>query len=186
MAMIYYPTWMRLDGLLMGVVAALVQTFRKRLWETLTARANLVLTVGLVGIGVAIVFFKSQIPTFWPTVFGYPLVSASMALVVTAGSSTKSLIGRYAVPGARPLATGAYSIYLSHKVVFHLVDVTSSKLPTWEHPIRLPIALLGALIVGTVLYWFVERPFLKLRDKLDGPSRSSIAEPASAEAKSLS
>ena len=63
---------MRLDALVMGIVAALVQTFRKRLWETLTERADLVLAVGLIGIGVAIVFFKSQMPNFWPTIFGCP------------------------------------------------------------------------------------------------------------------
>jgi peptidoglycan/LPS O-acetylase OafA/YrhL len=175
MAMIYYPTWMRLDGLIMGVVTAIVQTFRKGLWQVVTERANLFLLVGLMGIGAAIFFFKDQIPTFWPTVFGYPLVSASMALVVAAGSSNNSVIGRYSVPGAGALATCAYSLYLSHKIVFHVVDEVSSHMPEWAQHIRLVIALLGALVLGALLYWLVERPFLRLRDRLDGPSSPTFS-----------
>lgn len=176
MTLIYYPTWTRLDGLLAGIVAAVVQTFRPRLWKAAMARGNTVLLVGLIGVGSAMFVFKSQIPTFWATVFGYPLVSFSMALVVAAASGRQALVGRFAVPGARALATGAYSLYLSHKIMFHAVDAASATLPAWAQHTRLGIALFGALVLGAALYWLVERPFLKLRDRLDGPSRSSIAE----------
>src|SRR5437899_669846 len=33
---IYYPTWTRLDGLLAGIVAALIRTFRPAIWTRLT------------------------------------------------------------------------------------------------------------------------------------------------------
>jgi peptidoglycan/LPS O-acetylase OafA/YrhL len=36
-------------------------------------------------------------------------------------------------------------------------------------------AFAAALAAGAALYWAVERPFLRLRDRLEGPSRSSIA-----------
>jgi peptidoglycan/LPS O-acetylase OafA/YrhL len=39
----------------------------------------------------------------------------------------------------------------------------------------LAAALIAGLLAGTALYWAVERPFLKLRDRLEGPSRSSIS-----------
>jgi peptidoglycan/LPS O-acetylase OafA/YrhL len=175
MTLIYYPTWTRLDGLLAGIVAAAIQTFRPRIWQAAMARADLLLAVGAAGIAGSIFFFKSQIPGFWPAVLGYPMVSASMALVVAAASDRGSVVGRYAIPGAGALATGAYSLYLSHKMIFHAVRAASDSLPPVAQRLELPIALLGALAVGAALYWLVERPFLKLRDRLDGPSRSSLA-----------
>jgi peptidoglycan/LPS O-acetylase OafA/YrhL len=178
MTVIYYPTWTRLDGLLAGIVAATIQTFRPQAWQALMGRANLVLAAGVVGIGAAILFFHAQIATFWPTVFGFPLVSFSMALVVMAASEPRSIVGRYAVPGAGALATGAYSLYLSHKLVFHAVQAVSGRLPPLAQRFELPLALLAALVVGAALYWLIERPFLKLRDRLEGPSRSSLAKAA--------
>lgn len=175
MRYIYYPTWTRLDGLLAGIVAAAVQAFRPRIWQAAMARANLLLALGVAGIFASTLFFKSQIPDFWPAVLGYPLVSFSMALVVAAASDRSSLIGRYAIPGAGALATGAYSLYLSHKMIYHAVSAASSRLPPQAQPLALPLAIVGALAAGAILYWLVERPFLKLRDRLEGSSRSSLA-----------
>lgn len=175
MTLIYYPTWTRLDGLVAGIVAAAIQTFRPRLWQAAMTRANLLLALGVLGIGGSILFFKSQIPGFWAAVLGYPLVSLSMALVVAAATDGRSVIGRYAIPGAGALATGAYSLYLSHKMVFHAVKAASDSLPPLVQRFELALALGLALVVGAALYWLVERPFLKLRDRLEGASRSSLA-----------
>jgi peptidoglycan/LPS O-acetylase OafA/YrhL len=108
-------------------------------------------------------------------VFGFPLLSISIALVVTAAASPSSVIGRHSVPGVRTLATGAYSLYLSQKLAYHLVIVgviPSFGLTGAGHTL---VAIAAALVFATALYWAVERPFLMLRDRLDGPSRSPIA-----------
>ena len=118
------------------------------------------------------VLFGGQIAAFWPTVLGFPLLSTSIAAVVMAGSTSESFISRRSVPGAAALATGAYSLYLSHKAVFHIVSEGGLRpfgLPAF------PFALVGALLIGSLLYWLVERPFLKLRDRLEGRSRTSLA-----------
>ena len=179
MRLIYYPTWTRLDDLLMGIAAATIRAFRPATWATLTARPNLLLGAGLLGIVASIFFFHrsihGSIAPFWPTVFGFPLLSFSIALVVMAGSESRSLISRYPVPGAGALAAGAYSLYLSHKAVFHVAQIAVPRLPPPLQHVAFGLALLGALGVGAALYWLVERPFLKLRDRLDGPSRSSLA-----------
>jgi hypothetical protein len=116
---------------------------------------------------------------FLPTVFAYPLLASSMAMMVVAGTDSRSLIGRYAIPGAGPLASGAYSLYLSHKAVFQAVRNALSHAPAPIETMGLAVAVLAALAVGAALYWLVERPFLNLRDRLEGPSRSSLASPAS-------
>jgi peptidoglycan/LPS O-acetylase OafA/YrhL len=175
MTEIYYPTWIRLDGLLAGVAAAALQAFRPRLWARLTARSNLVLLAGLIGVAASVLLFRDQIAGFWITVFGFPLLSFSVGLVVIAASDARSILGRYPVPGAGTLAAGAYSLYLTHKAVFHAVQLAAPRLPTWLQAFDLALALLAALGVGAALYWVVERPFLKLRDRFEGPSRSSLA-----------
>src|SRR6185437_7725026 len=175
MTLIYYPTWTRLDGLLGGVCVALVSTFRPRWWAALTARANVCLAAGLAGVGAALALFGGEIGGFLASTLGFPLLALSMALLVVAGAAPGSLISRWRIPGAAALAAGAYSLYLSHKIVFHLVADTSKAWLPAARILALPIALAGALAVGAALYWLVERPFLKLRDRFREPRPAAPA-----------
>jgi len=175
MRLIYYPTWTRLDGLLAGIGAALLMTFRPGAWTVLTARPNLLLAGGLLGVGAAILVFGDQIPGFYGAVFGYPLLSIGLVALVVAGASAKSLLGRRAIPGAGALAAASYSLYLSHKAVFHAAQLAARQLPPPMQGGAFALALMAALGVGAGLYWLVERPFLKLRDRLQGPSRRLLA-----------
>ena len=52
-----------------------------------------------------------------------------MAALVAAGSETSSLIGRWALPGAGPLAAASYSLYLSHKMAYRAVIRLSTPRP---------------------------------------------------------
>ena len=172
---IYYPTFTRLDGLLAGVAAAAIKIFRPAFWSRLTARAGLLVGVGVAGIVASAAFFVEQTAGFWPTVFGFPLLSLSIALVVIGASAPGSVLNRRAIPGVGALAAGSYSLYLSHKVIFRAVQNAAPNLPPALHRWELVLALAGALLAGAALYWAVERPFLKLRDRLSGVSRSSLA-----------
>ncbi|HLY79939.1 MAG TPA: acyltransferase [Caulobacteraceae bacterium] len=174
MALIYYPTWARLDDLLGGIGVALIQVFRPRWWAALIRRGNLVLALGLAGIAATMGLFPDQIGGFVAATFGFPLLALSMALLVLAGAAPGSLIGRYAMPGAGALAAGAYSLYLSHKAAYHLVILWSAGWPAAAKGLEFPVALAAAIAVGAALYWLVERPFLKLRDRFrDGASARS-------------
>ncbi len=82
----------------------------------------MLLGAGAAGVGMAIVFFGGAVPGFLPTILAFPLLACAMALLVVAGSDRRSLIGRYAIPGAGALAAGAYSLYLCNKIVFHAVQ----------------------------------------------------------------
>jgi peptidoglycan/LPS O-acetylase OafA/YrhL len=175
MALIYYPTWSRLDGLLAGIAAASIKIYRRAAWARLVARPNLLLACGLAGIAAAILLFHVQIAPFLPTAFGFPLLSGSIALVVAAASTDRALIGRYRIPGAAALATGAYSLYLSQKIAYHAIGAgLAARVGLSGYPLLIA-AFAAALVLGALLYWAVERPFLRLRDRLEGASRSSIA-----------
>ena len=172
---IYYPTFTRLDGLLAGVAAATIKIFRPSVWSRLIAKGDLLFGVGVVGVVVSAVFFVDQTARFWPTVVGFPLLSLSIALVVVGASASGSIVGKWAIPGVGALAAGSYSLYLSHKVIFHLLQNAAADLPPTLQRWELIAGLALALVAGALLYWAVERPFLKLRDRLSGVSRSSLA-----------
>jgi len=182
MKFIYYPSWSRLDGLVAGVAAAAIQTFRPAFWQRLTRRPNLLLIAGIAGVVASTWVFQEQVARFWPTVFGFPLLAAGIAAIVVAASSTRSLAGRWPVPGAGALAAGSYSLYLSHKAVFRVVEAIAASPATPLHALRLPVAMFLAFVAGAALYRLVERPFLLFRDRLEGPSRSLTAMPSSAPA----
>lgn len=176
---IYYPTWMRLDDLAFGVAAAAVQVFRPRWWEALMRRANALLVAGVAGVVGVSVLFGDQIASFSATLIGFPLLAASMALLVIGANAPRSLPAALAIAPVRALAAGAYSLYLSHKIVYHAVQATLGRNAGLPAPLTFCAALLGAALVAAALYWTVERPFLKLRDRFafawTMPRRTSMA-----------
>ncbi|UGB37970.1 acyltransferase family protein [Frateuria soli] len=161
---IYYATWARLDGLLAGVALAALRVGRPQAWTQLQRHAGVVLAVGLGLLALAWWLFRERLG-LWPSVAGYPLLSLALALCV--GAST-AMPARRAVPGAGWLARVSYSVYLSHKLALHAVATW------WVGPWQLnglvafAFYAAGVLVVGAALYYAVERPFLRWRERLDG------------------
>jgi peptidoglycan/LPS O-acetylase OafA/YrhL len=187
---IYYPTYTRLDGLLMGVALASIKTFRPLWWQRLLSGGYSLLLLGLLCCGCALWLFRDRfgLPG---TLVGFPLVSAGLALLLLASISPTLIESlRRLVPGALGNmirqwlcaafglgATLAYSTYLTHKQIAHLLTVYGSD---WMHRGGWPAlatAFSTSLAAATVLYVLVERPFLLLRQR--------ISEPGAAAAKSL-
>ena len=124
MQLIYYPTWSRLDDLLGGICVALIQVFRPTWWAALTRQGNVLTGVAVAGVAAVMWIFRDgEVAGFFAATLGPPLLATAMSLLVIAGASPRALIGRWAIPGAGALAAGAYSLYLSHKIVFHQVGL---------------------------------------------------------------
>ena len=157
---IYYPTWMRLDDLLAGLGFALIKAFRPTVWQAVMRRGNLLLGSGVLSTVVAAWLFQNQ-TAFLPSAIGYSVLALGMGLLVASGAGTTSIIGRRAVPGASVIAAMAYSLYLTHKGIYHLA--VAGQRYEFLTPVLCAIA---ALAGGAVLYLTVERPFLLLRDSL--------------------
>jgi len=181
---IYYPTWTRLDGLLGGVIVAMIKAFRPALWDQLMRRANLVMALGLGAVALAIWLFVDQ-QAFVPTVIGYPILAAGMACLVAAGASSHGLIGRWRIPGAGAVAAMAYSLYLTHKQVYHMVHLAVGTRLDGRPILETALYSSAALAGGALLYWTVERPAIRLRDRLLGGRRllrAAEPSPSAAEA----
>jgi len=172
--LIYYPTWSRLDGLLAGIALATLKIFRPSVWKRFVAQPNLLFAAGLAGAGISVMLFGGQISPLLGVAIGFPLLSASVALIVAAASTGRALVGKYRIPGGAALATAAYSLYLSHKMAFHAVKAWISPALGTTGFAAFALAILVAFLMGALLYWAVERPFLILRDYWDERSRTPL------------
>jgi peptidoglycan/LPS O-acetylase OafA/YrhL len=161
---IYYPTWMRLDGLLMGIMLAALRVYRPQAWTRLQARSNMVL---LGGIGVscfALWLFRDRTGLL-ANALGWPSLSFGFGLLVFAGADRQSPLGRWRLPGAGWLAGISYSLYLSHKIAFHVVATTFGASLRGHGMIAFMTYAAAVLMLGAALHYLVERPCLLLRER---------------------
>ena len=95
------------------------------------------------------------------------LVSCAGASLIVAASSEKGERVCSFLPLARLLALLAYPIYLTHKLVLHAFKTWAqvNGLEPYGAPMVLP-TLLGCLMVGAALHLAVERPMLRVRDRM--------------------
>ena len=160
---IYYPTWMRLDGLLMGVMLAALRVYRPEAWARLQNRSNVALFAGIVVLGAAFWLFRDRVGLLGNSI-GWPVLSFGLGLLVFAGAGENSLIGRWRVPGAGWIAAISYSLYLSHKMAFHVLQTTFGEALQGHGVLTFACYASAALLAGAILHYAVERPFLRLRD----------------------
>ena len=168
---IYYPTYCRLDGLLIGVAIASIFKYSPSLKEKLVKYGNglfalsilmLILTYFLFGGSLV----SQEFTSLTTAVFGFPLVSLAYGFMVIAAMSPKCPLSRYKFWPTKQLATLSYSIYLSHKIVNHIVNTrTKYILELNDYQVFL-FCLVGAILCGLALHLIVEKPFLLLRDRL--------------------
>ncbi|MDB5267371.1 MAG: acyltransferase [Hymenobacter sp.] len=162
----YYPTYNRLDGLLVGIAIAALFHFRPQVAGRLARHGN-----GLALLGLAVLagaFWLCREPqAFGASVFGFPLVALGYGLLVVAAISPGSVLHGTASRVSARVAALSFAIYLTHKGIIHLTQAWLS-----VHGIGLESNAMLLLCLATVLAgaWLlnvaVEKPFLKLRQRL--------------------
>lgn len=162
-ALVYMPSWTRLDGLLAGVMLAVLRGYRPCWWRWLMVHGASLLLAGIVGVGCAMWLLRG-VPGFAGIVFGYPVLSLALACVVAGCISERTWPGRWRVPGAGWIATLAFSLYLTHKQVYHLLDEAMGAALDKSDLLAMIVYNGAALAVAMMLYLLVERPVLRLRD----------------------
>jgi peptidoglycan/LPS O-acetylase OafA/YrhL len=180
---VYYPTYMRLDGLVAGVSLALVRVFRPAWWGAMKERGHATAVAGVVLVGLVVWMFGEDSQARLGMVMGLPLLAMGWGMLVMSSVSRNGWLSRARVPGARALATLAFTVYLSHKAVVHVVRVY---LPWWTADrgvVAMAIYFVSVVGFAAAMHFGVERPFMALRDRVDGRSarrveREMRAEPA--------
>lgn len=171
---IYYPTYCRLDGLIFGVAIALVKNFHIKLWERLISHSRLLLIVTMLGYALSIYLFLNGL-YFLESVFSFFVVALSSAAFLLIALNPNHWLYRVKIPGAMILATWSYAIYLTHKQLIHLTFSFLGPLEMHKYKYAsFAITVVVCLLGGWILYRLVEKPFLKLRDRLIDKSRDHI------------
>ncbi|WP_263382795.1 acyltransferase family protein [Granulicella arctica] len=166
---IYYPTWTRLDGLLAGVILALMQSFRPAWWSAVTRRGHLTFGAGLALFALSLWLFANRFSSLtgaaaWGTVIGFPILSLAFALLVASGVSRNGYLSRLRIPGAQTVATLAFGLYLIHKEIVHLDQHVFPNLTADPNAKATLLYAVTCLLAAALLHLSVERPFMQLRD----------------------
>jgi peptidoglycan/LPS O-acetylase OafA/YrhL len=164
---IYYPTYSRLDALTVGVSLAAMETFRPAWWSRLTRSAFWLWLPGLAAIVIALIMAEDGL-SIVSSAFGFFLVALGMGTFLICAVSPQSPFSRAAIPGAAFLATMAYSVYLSHKLAIHWIENFGAvySIPAMAAYL---LMLMSILLIGSALFFAVERPFLKVRQTYRRP-----------------
>ena len=168
---IYYSTWCRLDELVLGVSIGMLKNFDKNRWLRFVEKGNFILIFGLIGSTIAGYLFFQYHFSLLMAAIGYPLLAISFAALTIAALSPTCYLHNIKIPGAASLAFWSYAIYLVHKPLMVITNTMLLKLNVTNPSLVVFIAMLVSVFSGWLLYFCIEAPILRFRDKL---SKTSI------------
>lgn len=161
---LYYPTYDRLDGLLAGVSIAAFYQFLPGAWEKISRFGNLLIALGLVVLVAAYFLCENQM-TFNASVFGFPVIAIGYGLLVAGAVSPASFLYRFQSKITTFIAMLSYGMYLTHKGVVHIThELLGGFVP--DSNLMLLISTAACIIFAYLLYLAVEKPFMKLRNRI--------------------
>ncbi|UEQ78261.1 acyltransferase family protein [Chryseobacterium arthrosphaerae] len=163
---IYYPTHTRLDGLGMGVLIGYLMQYSSGFKRKVHHHGNLIFISGLVLLGVSLWVCNEQ-TSERASVFGFTLIALSYGLIVLSAVSESCFLYRSKSYITTQLAALSYAIYLSHKGIIHMTQVTLDKFTVQTADNICLILCLLACITAAVLYRIlIEKPFSGIKTRI--------------------
>jgi peptidoglycan/LPS O-acetylase OafA/YrhL len=164
--LIYYPTYTRLDGLMVGVGIAAIYRFREKWLTHFKPYANLLIIAGCV-LFVLSLFLCLDQQSAASTIFGFSLIAISFGSFVFSAILPGSFLFRAKSIITKNLAVLSYSLYLSHKGIIHLTQKSLTGLglqgdSNWMLLICIVASIIGALLMRIL----IEKPFFRMRNKM--------------------
>jgi len=164
---VYYPTYNRFDGLIVGVAIAALVTFLPSLTNRISKYGNVLFAIGVLLIAVAYIFLKDDRLAFWPTLLGYPLLALAFGFMVFGAIFPSCFLYQIRWKVSAVIAALSYSIYLCHKMVNELLQGPLNALgipddSNWRVLLCACCAILAALTINR----FIEYPFMKWRSTI--------------------
>ena len=148
---IYYPTYNRLDGLLVGVAIAALYQFSPKLWDKISKFGNqiIILSIALL----TVVFFSfADLGTYSTSIWGFPLISIAYGFLVLGAISPSSFLYNWNSKITTLISTLSYAIYLSHKGIIHIVQELFAKLGIDKNS---NLMFLVCIVVCIIIAWLL-------------------------------
>lgn len=163
---IYYPTYNRLDSLLMGISIAALFQFRPLIKERVSGSGNAIFFCGLLILILAYIVCVDE-QTFTASVFGFPLVAMGYGAIVAAAICPSCFLYKFTSSITANIATLSFAVYLTHKGVIHVTQIQLSKLGlAMDGNLMLLLCTINCFLAAFLLNRIVEQPFLKLRKRI--------------------
>ena len=163
---IYYPTYNRLDPLLIGVGIAGLFTFYPAIKTRADKLANYLLAAGI-AILIACYFLCKDDTSYHAAVFGFPLIAIAFGCIVAAVVCPSCIFYRIQSRLTAQIATLSYSIYLSHKMIIHTTQNLLGNMGiARDGNLMLALCIISSVLGALVLRYVVELPALRIRDKV--------------------
>jgi peptidoglycan/LPS O-acetylase OafA/YrhL len=168
----YYPTYNRLDSLLVGVGIAGLYTF----YPSAKARVNKYCTLVMVS-GICLLVISGLVckgySTYNTAIFGFPMIALSYGLILAAAVCPANVLYSLKSFVTSQIAALSYAIYLSHKIVIHVVQKLLGNLGLDKNSNLMMLCCLAAIILAALLMrYMIEKPALKLRNNILKGERS--------------
>lgn len=177
----YYPTYTRLDGLLVGISIAGLRQFYPGVRSFFEQKKGWFLVTGLGLTAVAYIICLDPY-SFTASIVGFPLVAIAYGCVLISLLSPKNRSFRV----SSFIAALSYSLYLSHKIVIHLVQGQADRLGMDVNGTGMFVLCIVACIgAALLLRYAVEKPFMRWRDHVlkvaqrEYPSPGIVSSPQS-------
>lgn len=174
---VYYPTYNRLDGLLVGVSVAGLFTFYPKTKRLVNKWCYWILALGVFMLIASFELCKVY-ASYNTAIFGFPIISVAYGLVLTAFVSPRCVFYRVKSKITGLIATLSYAIYLSHKIVIHLVQTQIERFGYDKNSVfAMVICIVCVLLAALLIRYLIEKPALKMRNKILSVRRSKAKQP---------
>ena len=161
---IYYPTYNRLDSLLVGVSIAGLYTFYPSIKAIVNKQCNLVMLSGIALWVVSYLVCKGY-STYNTTMWGFPLIALSYGLILAAVVCPASPVYRFKSYVTSQIATLSYSMYLTHKIMIHVVQNQLQNVGFDKNSnLTMLICLMGIILGALLSRYLIEKPAIYARD----------------------
>ena len=174
---VYYPTYNRLDGLLAGVSIAGLFTFYPAVKLWVNRHCYIILLTGI-----ALLIAAWQIcrvyASYDTSTYGFPIISLAYGLVLAAFVSPSCIFYRLKSRVTSFIATLSYAVYLSHKIIIHLVQKLLEGFGVDKNSVwTMLVCVICVIAVALLMRYVIEKPALRMRNRfLNRGRRTTLAE----------
>lgn len=162
---IYYPTYCRLDGLLVGVAIAGLYNNLPSLFSQLSKYANGIIAVGLIILTIAYFLFINSIG-FSRSIFSFPMVSIGFGCLVLGAIMPTSFLFLWKSKVLTKIAELSYALYLIHMGVILLTQKILFELDiSKDSNLTFVTSMIFCVLIALVLHYSIEKPFMKMRGR---------------------